>query len=104
MRYRDSQLRGAPAFTEDGQRIGRLVGLIVDVVTHEVVQYVVRRSVALARPLPGELLVDRRQVISLDDKSLVVRNAAVTEEVLTQESGQISEQAQEAVVLNRTTE
>ncbi|OIO51986.1 hypothetical protein COY93_02010 [Candidatus Uhrbacteria bacterium CG_4_10_14_0_8_um_filter_58_22] len=104
MRYRDSQLRGVPAFTEDGRRIGRLVGLVVDAATHEVVQYAVRRSVALARPLPSELLVDRRQVVSLDDRSLVVRDAAVAEESQSSKVGQVSEQVQEAAVLNRNVE
>ncbi|MFH1047440.1 MAG: PRC-barrel domain-containing protein [Patescibacteria group bacterium] len=103
MRYRDSQLHGVPVFTQSGSEIGRLVGFIVDAETHEVIQYVVKKSGALEILLPKELLVNRAQVVSLSEERLVVADAAVTERSAEEARGTVSKAANPAG-LQRTSE
>ncbi|OGL72476.1 hypothetical protein A3C96_01050 [Candidatus Uhrbacteria bacterium RIFCSPHIGHO2_02_FULL_60_10] len=73
------QLKGLPVETRSGQKVGRLAGLSVDSEMHTVARYHVKRTRLLAALLPDELLVDSTQVISLDDKKMVVQDAAVPE-------------------------
>lgn len=79
MRYRDSQIIDLPAFTESGERVGRVAGLIVDASVHEIVQYIIARPRTLRAPLPKELLVGREQVVSIDADRMVVRDGTVAE-------------------------
>jgi sporulation protein YlmC with PRC-barrel domain len=79
MRYRDSQLIGAPVVTESGASVGRLAGLIVDAETHEVIQYAVKKSGTLEIILPKEFLVNRTQVVSIAEDRIVIKDSVVTE-------------------------
>lgn len=81
MQVRDSNLRGLPVFTENGTRLGRVVSIIIETANHEVVHYAVKRPRRLADPLPGELLVHPRQIISVDDRKMVVQDLLIKEGV-----------------------
>ena len=76
-RATDKQLKGIPAVTQSGQKVGKLAGWVFDVDTHAVVQYVVTRSRSLSHLLPGELLVSPRQVVSIDEDMMVLEDDAV---------------------------
>jgi len=89
MRYRDSQLHGAPVFTEAGEQVGRLAGFIVDAETHEVIQYAVKKSGRLEIILPKEFLVNRTQVVSISEEKIVVKDAAVSERAAEEAHGQV---------------
>lgn len=91
MRYRDSQLHGAPVFTESGEQVGRLSGLIVDAETHEVIQYAVKKSGTLEIILPKEFLVNRTQVVSISEEKIVIKDAEVSEEVAEEVRSQVPE-------------
>ncbi len=91
MRYRDSQLHGAPVLTESGEQVGRLAGLIIDVETHEVIQYAVKKSGTLEIILPKEFLVNRRQVVSISEERIVVKDAAVSEDVVEEVRNKVPE-------------
>lgn len=66
-------------FTESGVPVGRLAGIILDTETHEAVQYAVARPRAVRDPFPRELLIARRQVVSLDEERMVVQDGSVAE-------------------------
>jgi sporulation protein YlmC with PRC-barrel domain len=89
MRYRDSQLHGAPVYTESGDQVGRLSGFVVDAETHEVIQYAVKKSGTLEILLPREFLVNRTQVISISEERIVVKDAAVTEGAINEAKGRL---------------
>lgn len=81
MRILDKDLRGIAVVTKKGERLGKLAGFIIDVDDHAIVQYVVAKSRLLSAILPGELLVHRSQVISVDEERMVIKDAAVMAEV-----------------------
>ncbi len=89
MRYRDSQLHGAPVITESGDQVGHLAGFFVDADTHEVIQYVVKKSGTLEIILPKEFLVNRVQVVSISEEKVVVKDAAVSEQVAEEARGKL---------------
>lgn len=91
MRYRDSQLVGVPVYAEAGGHLGRLVGFVIDADTHEIIQYAVRKSGAIEKLLPKELLVHRNQVVSVSEEKMVVRDAAVLESEEAESKGRIRE-------------
>lgn len=74
---RDDQVRGLPAFTESGERVGTVHGFVLDVGTQEVVQYVIARARTIRSPFGRELLVSRTQVVSLDEEKLVIEDGGV---------------------------
>jgi len=104
MRYRDSQLMGAPVVTESGDQVGRLSGLIVDAETHEIIQYAVKKSGTLEIILPKEFLVNRAQVVSISEEKIVVKDAAVTEGVEEAVRGKVPEPAPKPAGAQRTME
>jgi sporulation protein YlmC with PRC-barrel domain len=77
MRMRDDQVRGLPAFTESGERVGTVQGLVLDVGSQEVVQYAITRTRTLRAPFSRELLVSRTQVVSIDETKMVIENGGV---------------------------
>jgi uncharacterized protein YrrD len=77
MRYRDVELRGIPAVTKSGEKLGKLVAFEIDTAHHEVTHYVVSRTSLFARLLPSELLVAPGQVVSIDTDLMVVEDGAV---------------------------
>lgn len=79
MRFRDVDLRGIPAVTKSGQKLGKLVAFEIDTVAHAVSHYIVARSSLLSALMPDELLIAPVQVVSLDDDLLVVEDEAVKE-------------------------
>ncbi|MFH2062895.1 MAG: PRC-barrel domain-containing protein [bacterium] len=103
MRCRDTQLHGLPAVTESGQTVGKLSGLVVDTASHDVVQYAVRKSGALSKLLPRELLVSRGQVVSLDDRQLVVRDS-VAEELAAEREAMVAPAPEPGAALNRSSD
>lgn len=93
MRFRDADLRGVPAVTKSGEKVGKLAAFVIDAGRHEVAQYVVARSSLLSKILPDELLVHPDQVVSLDADMMVIEDAAVTERA---EARRMAEHAAEA--------
>jgi len=73
MRLRDSDIRGLPVVTETGDSVGKVKGLVVDIDSHQVIQYLVSRSRTLSALLPEELLVHFSQVVSVDEGRMTVR-------------------------------
>ncbi|KPJ86096.1 hypothetical protein AMJ57_00380 [Parcubacteria bacterium SG8_24] len=80
MFLRDSELRGLPVRTVGGTRLGKVAGVIIDVETQTVVQYAVRKTRGLPVLSPPRLLIRASQVVSLDDKEMVVEDNTVTVE------------------------
>ena len=72
MQFRDNILRSVPVFTKSGNKLGKLIGFMLDVNHHVVQQYIVARSRSLSRIVSGELLISPSQVISLDDEKMIV--------------------------------
>ena len=81
MRYLDSQLRNVPVFTEGGIEVGRLAGFTLDSISHEIIQYVIKKARMLHMIPAKELLVHRHQVVSLSEEKMVIKDAAITEQV-----------------------
>lgn len=79
MRISDAQIRGLAAVTESGTRLGTVDGMVIDVDSQSVVQYSVSRSGLLSSLLPGSLIVAASEVVSIDDKRMVVRDESVSE-------------------------
>lgn len=77
MRLRDDQVRGLPAFTESGERVGTVHGLVLDTGSQEVIQYSITRMRTLRAPFTKELLVSRTQVVSIDEEKMVIENGGV---------------------------
>ncbi len=79
MRFRDVDLRGIPVVTKSGEKIGKLVGFVVDAERHEIAQYAVAKSTLLSKILPDEFLIRPSQVISIDAEKMVVEDGVVAE-------------------------
>lgn len=77
MQFRDKDLRGVPVFTKSGDKIGKLVGFLIDTNQHTVAQYLVSRSRLISRILPEELSISPSQVISLDVEKMVVDDMVI---------------------------
>jgi sporulation protein YlmC with PRC-barrel domain len=77
MRFSDKELRGLPVVTKSGDKIGKLIGFVIDGDNHAVVQYVVAKSRLLSAFLPKELLIHPAQVISIDEEKMVVKGDLV---------------------------
>ncbi|MDO8462744.1 MAG: PRC-barrel domain-containing protein [bacterium] len=71
----DDQLVGIAVETEQGERVGTLVGFVVDVDSGIIAQYRVRARgfFAMFFPTSNELLVHHTQVVSLDARRMVIR-------------------------------
>ncbi|MBN1584760.1 PRC-barrel domain-containing protein [Candidatus Uhrbacteria bacterium] len=78
MRLSDSAVRKLAVVTETGDPIGRVRGMVIDTDSHQVIQYLVTRNRSLPSLLPGDLLIHFSQVVSMDDRRMVVRGT-VTE-------------------------
>lgn len=75
MRLTDEQLVGLRVETTTGERVGTIVGLVMDTDGGVIVQYRVRPPGALAMFLGSrELLIHQSQVVSFDAKRMVVQS------------------------------
>jgi sporulation protein YlmC with PRC-barrel domain len=77
----DKELRGIPVYTKSGDRLGKIAGIVVDAERHEVREYSVSKSSLLSALLPGDLLINRSQVLELTSERMTVADAAVNERV-----------------------
>jgi sporulation protein YlmC with PRC-barrel domain len=96
MRLSDAELRKLPVVTVAGERLGRVAGLVVDTMTHGVVQYLVDRSRLPVGLLPPKLTIHSSQVVSLDDEKMVVKDVLIAE-LEKEAAANISEQVASAV-------
>lgn len=103
MRYRDSQLVGVPVHTQSGKHVGRLTGFVVESDTHEVIQYTVKKSGTFEMLLPKELLVNRSQVVSVNEEKMVVEDSAVKEKAGAKEK-KVAEAATKTLGVTRSME
>lgn len=79
MHLRDDELRGLRVETTDGDVVGRLVGFVVDTDGCAIAQFRVRPLGLLAYFSPSrELLVSAANVVSLDDRRMVIVSGSVS--------------------------
>lgn len=69
----DSSIRGLPVVTETGDPVGKVTGMVIDIDSHQVIQYLVSKSRLLPALLPEELMIHYSQVISVNEDKMVVR-------------------------------
>lgn len=101
MKLTDRQLIGLPVQTVAGESVGRVVGLECDSEHHLILNYQVSASPLVARWLGvrnSVLIIGRLQVVSLDNERMVVADAVVTEDNLT--NAALAAQAQSAPLTN----
>lgn len=79
MRMRDGSIRKLNAYTESGMKLGRVTAIEIDVDDHAVRAYVVSKSRLLR---VDEVLIAPSQVISIDEKRMVVSDALIAESML----------------------
>lgn len=80
MLLRDDELDGLLVETTAGQRVGRVVGFVVDGESGFVTQYRVRPPGILATLVPSsrELLIAHSQVVSLSTERMVVEGSGTS--------------------------
>ena len=70
---RDSDIKGLPVVTEAGDSVGKVTGMVIDVDSHQAIQYLVSKSRLLPALLPEELMIHYSQVISVTEERVTVR-------------------------------
>ncbi len=73
-------VKNIPVVTQDGRKVGKLIGPTIDTATHAIFKYAVARSRLLSALLPDELLVDPSQVVSLTAEQMVIKDELVPAE------------------------
>lgn len=72
------QLHHLPVITESGKKIGVVEGVNVDVDAHTVFQYQVKPGRVILAMFSKELLVSPAEVISMDDKAMIVKDSVLS--------------------------
>ena len=70
------QLEGKPVVEENGHKVGRVATYTLDTITFYIAKLHVQPGILQSLTLT-EVLIDRSQIISVDDKKIVVRQADV---------------------------
>jgi sporulation protein YlmC with PRC-barrel domain len=70
---RDNNIKGLPVVTEAGDSVGKVTGMVIDIDSHQVIQYLVSKSRLLSALLPEELMIHHNQVISVTEEQMTVR-------------------------------
>lgn len=82
-----NQLKKIPVYTQSGTNLGRVAGFEVDVDSHTIRAYFVRK---ILRP---ELSIHREQVISITSQRMTVEDGVVREGGLEQKIIKVKEEA-----------
>lgn len=72
---RDNDIKGLPVVTEVGDSVGKVTGMVIDIDSHQVIQYLVSKSRLLSALLPEELMIHFSQVISVTEEKMTVRGS-----------------------------
>lgn len=72
MILRGNKIIGLPVYTKSNQHLGRVKNLEIDSVSQAVINYIVRRGF-----LSEDLIINRNQVVSLEEDKLVVDDGMV---------------------------
>ncbi|MFA6392071.1 MAG: PRC-barrel domain-containing protein [Patescibacteria group bacterium] len=72
MKISSKKLLHLPVFTESGEELGKISELIINIETHGVDQYIVRGSNLIEEFFSKDLIVNRTQVISIDQNRMTV--------------------------------
>ena len=70
----DKKFKKVRVETKSGEQLGRLAGFELDTETGLVEKYYVKSSIPLADIFEGKLIISKSQVISFDDKKMVVED------------------------------
>lgn len=70
---------GLSVETRSGEKIGSVVGAILDPSSHTIVQYEVRPPFLKEGPFPKTRLINPKQVVSMDEKKMIVEDLVVYE-------------------------
>lgn len=73
------QLIGLPVVTKDSQYLGRVKDFQLDADTSVIIKYIVSSSHLVEKILAKDLIIDKSQVISIDEHEMIVENGAVKE-------------------------
>lgn len=66
-----------PVKTESGQVLGQVVDITIDPDTQAIISYTVKSSRLMPNIVQSPLIIHRSQVISIDDKQLVVEDGTM---------------------------
>ena len=72
MRMHDGDIKGLPVVTEAGDSVGKVAGMVIDIDSHQIIQYLVSKSRRLSALLPEELRINHSQVISITEEKMTV--------------------------------
>ena len=68
------KLIGLPVQTQSKQALGKLDGLVFEIESQSIFQYIVRPA-GITHIFDKELLINREQIISITDKKIIVEDA-----------------------------
>lgn len=73
------QIKNLPVYTKKGDYLGKIKELEINSETQHVSKYIVESSQIVKRIVEKKLVISSSQVISLDDKKMVVEDLVITE-------------------------
>lgn len=94
------QIIGLPVETKSGERLGKVAGFSLESDSQAVHQYQVG-SLGLGKLFAKDLLIHRDQVISLDDKKVLVDDLAISALALAEKNRNQKPLQAEVVTLDR---
>lgn len=74
MNLNKNQLINLPVFTRSGKRLGHIVDFELNTELQEIIKYHVRGENIIKELIENDLIISSGQVISLDDKKMVVED------------------------------
>ena len=80
MNLREKQLIGLPVRTKSGDNLGKVYDFIFDSETGVVIKYLVRDILMVKNILGNGLVIDKNQVIEINEKEMIVEDAAIKSE------------------------
>ena len=79
MNLRKNQLINLPVYTQSGQKLGRVVDFELNCELQEVIKYYVRGENIIKELIEKELIITAEQVVSIDDKKMIVEDLVIKE-------------------------
>lgn len=79
------QLIGLSVVTKDGRYLGRVKDFQLDVSSSQITNYIVSSSQLVEKILAKDLVINKNQVISIDEHEMVVESTIIKEEVVATE-------------------
>ncbi|MFH1598188.1 MAG: PRC-barrel domain-containing protein [Patescibacteria group bacterium] len=77
MNLKKNQLLNLPVFTKSGKKLGRIVDFEFNAEMQEIVRYYVKGENIIKELIEKELIIDSGQVVSIDDKKMVVDDLVI---------------------------